>query len=385
MRRDYLLLLSARLVRAFGFGLGTVILGLHLERKGLAAAQIGAALAIGLGAGALSGLVAAPLSRRLGRRPVLALTGVLMLMTGVDLAFAHSPWLLLPAGLTGMLGGAGLDVGPFLAVEQPMLAEAVDARARNLAFGRYSLVGALGGALGGLAAGGAADLNRSSLLFIVFGLAGLVTAVLSLLLSRAVEVATPPTTRLDLRGLSGLAALFGLDALGGGFVANAVIAYWLHARFGAPSSVLGPSFAAIGLLQAAGYELSGRLASRVGLVNTMVFTHLPSNLLLLAIPLSPTLAWAIGLLLCRFAISQMDVPARQAYVVSIVAPAHRAGALATTGAVRGLGLVAGPFLAGLAIQAAQFGLPFYLGGGLKIAYDVALYVGFRSRRGEHEA
>ena len=185
-----------------------------------------------------------------------------MLMTGVDLAFAQSPWLLLPAGLTGMLGGAGLDVGPFLAVEQPMLAEAVDARARNLAFGRYSLVGALGGALGGLAAGGAADLNRSSLLFIVFGLAGLVTAVLSLLLSRAVEVATPPTTRLDLRGLSGLAALFGLDALGGGFVANAVIAYWLHARFGAPSSVLGPSFAAIGLLQAAGYELSGRLASR---------------------------------------------------------------------------------------------------------------------------
>src|SRR5438309_1371556 len=283
MRRDYLLLLSARLVRAFGFGLGTVILGLHLERKGLAAAQIGAALAIGLGAGALSGLVAAPLSRRLGRRPVLALTGVLMLMTGLDLAFAQSPWLLLPAGLTG------------------------------------------------------------------------------------------------------LAALFGLDALGGGFVANAVIAYWLHARFGAPSSVLGPSFAAIGLLQAAGYELSGRLASRVGLVNTMVFTHLPSNLLLLAIPLSPTLAWAIGLLLCRFAISQMDVPARQAYVVSIVAPAHRAGALATTGAVRGLGLVAGPFLAGLAIQAAQFGLPFYLGGGLKIAYDVALYVGFRSRRGEHEA
>src|SRR5438270_7359673 len=112
MRRDYLLLLSARLVRAFGFGLGTVILGLHLERKGLAAAQIGAALAIGLGAGALSGLVAAPLSRRLGRRPVLALTGVLMLMTGVDLAFAHSPWLLLPAGLTGMLGGRGSTSAP---------------------------------------------------------------------------------------------------------------------------------------------------------------------------------------------------------------------------------------------------------------------------------
>ena len=193
-----------------------------------------------------------------------------------------------------------------------------------------------------------------------------------------------PPTRFELRPLAGLAALFGVDALGGGFIANAVIAYWLHARFGAGAQVLGPAFAGIGLVQAAAYELSGRLGNRIGLVNTMVFTHLPSNLFLLAVPLSPNLTWALVLLFLRFSTSQMDVPARQAYVVSIVPPAHRASAVATTSAVRGLGLAVGPYLSGLSIQAALFGIPFFAGGALKIAYDLGLYAGFRSRRAQHE-
>jgi len=381
---DYCLLLAGRVLRAFGFGFSAVLLGLHLERRGLPPAQIGLAVTVALLTAALSGLLAAGLSRRLGRRAVLAGIGVLMGATGFVLGLSADHLVLILAGATGMLGAAGLDVGPFLAVEQPMLAESVPARGRNLAFARYSLSGALAGAAGGLAATFATDLSRSALLYLLYGGLGLATAALPLLLSGRVEAVPAPPTRFELRPLAGLAALFGVDALGGGFIANAVIAYWLHARFGAGAQVLGPAFAGIGLVQAAAYELSGRLGNRIGLVNTMVFTHLPSNLFLLAVPLSPNLTWALVLLFLRFSTSQMDVPARQAYVVSIVPPAHRASAVATTSAVRGLGLAVGPYLSGLSIQAALFGIPFFAGGALKIAYDLGLYAGFRSRRAQHE-
>src|SRR5207245_2571082 len=237
---------------------------------------IGLALGIGLAAASLSGLASAWAAARWGRRPVLAAAGILMALTGLDLALASQPLLLVLAGLTGMLGAASVDLGPFASVEQ-----------------------------------------------------------------------------------AGLAARSALDALGGVFVVNAVIAYWLHARFGVGASLLGPVFAAVAVLQSLSYEVSARLANRIGLINTMVFTHLPSNILLLLVPFSPTLSWAIALLLARFVLSQMDVPARQAYVVSIVPPAERAGAVATTGAVRGVAQSFGPAVAGAASGAAAFGIPFF--------------------------
>jgi MFS family permease len=381
---DYRLLLFGRVLRAFGFGSSAVLLGLHLERHGLKPAEIGLCLTIGLLAAALSGLAAASLSRRLGRRAVLGLVGLLMGVTGLLLFAAPGHLLLVLSGSTGMLGAAGLDLGPFLAIEQPMLAESVAPQRRNLAFARYSLSGALAGAAGGLATSFATDVRLSGLFFLLYAVIGLATAGLPLLLSARVEAAPVESVRFEPRPILGLAALFGLDALGGGFIANAVIAYWLHVRFGAGAEVLGPAFAAIGLLQAAAYELSGRLADRIGLINTMVFTHLPSNLILLLVPFSPNLTWALALLLLRFSMSQMDVPARQAYIVSIVPAEHRASAVATTSAIRGLGQAAGPLLSGLAIQAALFGLPFLAAGGLKIAYDLALFTGFRRRPAEHE-
>jgi MFS family permease len=382
---DYPLLLTGRVLRAIGFGSSAVLLGIHLERHGLKPAEIGLCLTIGLLAAALSGLAAAALSRRFGRRPVLSLVGILMAVTGLVLFAAPGHLVLLLCGATGMLGAAGLDLGPFLAIEQPMLAESVAPERRNLAFARYSLSGAVAGAAGGLASSPATDVRLSGIFFLLYAAIGLLTAVLPFLLSSRVEAPPVVSARFEVRPIIGLAALLGLDALGGGFIANAVIAYWLHARFGAGSQVLGPAFAAIGLLQAAAYELSGRLANRVGLINTMVFTHLPSNVILLLVPFSPSLTWALVLLLLRFSMSQMDVPARQAYIVSIVPAEHRASAVATTSAIRGLGQAAGPLLSGLAIQAALFGLPFFAAGGLKIAYDVALYAGFRSRRAEHES
>ena len=307
-----------------------------------------------------------------------------MALTGLDLALATQPALLVAAGITGMLGAASVDLGPFASVEQAVLAETVSAAKRNVAFARYSLTGGLFNAAGGLAAALAASPDATRVFFLLYAGIGVATAALPLLLTEKVEVTAPAPAFGSFRPLAGLSALFALDSLGGGFVANAVIAYWLHVRFGADAAVLGPVFAGVAVLQTLSYEVSGRLSTRFGLINTMVFTHLPSNVLLLLVPFSPTLPSAIGLLLARFALSQMDVPARQAYVVSIVPPAQRAGAVAMTGAVRGVAQSFGAALAGVAIGAASFGLPFFAGGLLKIVYDAALFGGFRHRRAEHE-
>jgi hypothetical protein len=204
-----------------------------------------------------------------------------MAVTGLDLALANQPALLVVAGLTGMLGAASVDLGPFASVEQAVLAEAVTPSARNVAFGRYSLTAGLFNAAGGLAAALATGADGGTAFFLLYAAIGLVTAALPLLMSTRVEVHGRPVAFGSFRPLAGLAALFALDSLGGGFVANAVIAYWLHVRFGADVQTLGPLFGAVAVLQALSYEASGRLGDRFGLINTMVFTNLPSNILLL--------------------------------------------------------------------------------------------------------
>jgi MFS family permease len=330
------------------------------------------------------------LAARVGRRKALAAVGLLMAITGLDLALANQPALLVLSGATGMLGAASVDLGPFAPLEQAALAEVVPPQRRNLAFGRYALSGGLFSAAGGLAAAFASATSGRTY-FLLYAAIGLVTAVLPLLMSGAVEVELrgPAFGALRspemLRVLTGLSALFALDSFAGGFVANAVLSYWLHVRFGVGPPLLGPVFAVVAFLQAISYEVSGRLSGRIGLVNTMVFTHLPSNVLLLLVAFSPTLPWAVALLWLRFLLSQMDVPARQAYVVSILRPADRAAAVAVTGAVRGVAQAFGPPLAGVAIAAGAFRLPFLAGGGLKIVYDLALFAAFRGRRAEHEA
>jgi len=388
MNRDRALLLGARGLRAFGFGFSAVLVGLLLESRGLSPALIGLTLGIGLAASSLTGLAAVALTAAVGRRWTLSVIGLLMALTGADLALATQPALLVLAGVTGMLGAASVDLGPFAPIEQAALTEVVPPGGRNLAFGRYAMSGGLFNAAGGLAATAASGGGRS--FFFVYAALGLITAALPLAMSSRVESAMGASVlgvlknRATLSILVRLAALFALDSFAGGFVVNAVIAYWLHVRFGAGPQLLGPVFAGVALLQSVSYEISGRLSSRIGLINTMVFTHLPSNVLLLFVALSPSFGWAIALLFARFLLSQMDVPARQAYIVSIVPPADRGAAVAWTGAVRGVAQAFGPALAGIAIGAAAFGIPFYVGGGLKIVYDLALFAGFRTRRAEHE-
>ncbi len=388
---DRALLLAGRGLRAFGFGFAAVLVGVHLEQRGLSATAIGLTLGIGLAAASLSGLATTYLAARVGRRLSLSICGLLMSLTGLDLALATRDVWLVASGLTGMLGAASVDLGPFASVEQAALAESVSPLRRNIAFARYSLTAGLFNAAGGLAAGLASSPNGSRVFFLLYAAIGLITAGLPLFLTQSVESelhepAFGALRRPEVRRvLAGLSALFALDSFAGGFVTNAVISYWLHVRFGAGPALLGPIFAGVALLQAVSYEVSGRLSGRFGLINTMVFTHLPSNVLLLLVAFSPSLGWAVGFLFARFLLSQMDVPARQAYVVSIVPPADRAAAVALTGAARGVAQAFGPPIAGIAIGAAAFGLPFYAGGGLKIIYDVALYAAFRSRRADHES
>ncbi|HET9848600.1 MAG TPA: MFS transporter [Candidatus Dormibacteraeota bacterium] len=386
VNRDLALILGARLLRAWAFGMSAVLIGLHLERRGLSSTAIGLVLTIGLLSAAIGGVIGAALSSRIGRRRTLALAGGLMALAGLDLAVATSPLALALAAATGMLGAANVDFGAYASIEQAALAESVPPRSRNLAFARYSLTGGLAAALGALVAGGATSVERGQFLFAGYATAGALTSLLAVLLSPAAEspVGGTALSVTQVRSLAPLSALFALDGFGGGLVANSVIAFWLHVRFGAGANLLGPAFAVIALLQAASYEVSGRLANRIGLIRTMVFTHMPSNVLLALVPLAPSLPWAIGILFARFSLSQMDVPARQAFVVSIVPPSERAGAVAFTGLVRGLGQAAGPLISGAAIQSAALGLPFYLAGGLKLVYDGTLFLAFRQRRGEHE-
>ena len=380
---DRPLLLVTRGARAFGFGFSAVLIGLHLERNGLSAGAIGLTLGVGLAAASLSGLGSAAVAARFGRRRTLAIAGALMTLTGLDLALSHQPVLLVLAGITGMLGAASVDLGPFASVEQAVLAEATNADERNVAFARYSLSGGVFNAAGSLAAA-LSPSGDARPFFYLYAALGVITALLPLAMSARVEAEARAVPFGNIKPLLGLSALFTLDALGGGFIGNAVIAYWLHVRFGTNPNLLGPVFAVVAALQAVSYEVSGRLGNRIGLVNTMVFTHLPSNVLLLLVPFCTTFPLAVVVLWLRFALSQMDVPARQAYVVSIVPSAERAGAVAVTGAVRGVGQAVGAAFAGLAIGSAALGLPFFAGGGLKIVYDGLLYAGYRNRRASHE-
>jgi len=383
-RRDIAILFAVRFMRAVAFGFSSVLIGLYLRALGESSFQIGGVLAVGLAAAAVTGLLSANAQGKFGRRRTLAATGLLMAGCGIALVLATQFWVFIVAALTGMLGAAGTDTGPFLAVEQAVLTEATSATGRNRAFGRYSLTGSLAGSAGGLLAALGSDAVRIQRLYALYAAIGLATAILPLLLTPAIEGVAGGPVFGNLRPLLGLTALFGIDSFGSGLIVPSILAYWLHLKYGAGSEVLGPTFAAMQLLGAAAFELAGRLADRVGLINTMVFTHLPSNLMLILFPFLPNLWLAIAFLTLWSSAQSMDVPARQAYVVSIVKPHERSGAVAVTGLARGIAAATGPAITGAAIQTAALGTPFVIAGVTKALYDLALYFKYRTRPAEHE-
>jgi MFS family permease len=387
VERDLRLILAVQALRAFAYGFGSVILGTVLGASGLSSLQVGLVFTAMLAGMALSSVVVGLLGDRAGRRRTYVVLLVLMGVTGAVFALTRFVPLLLLAALTGTLSTDPNESGPITSLEQAMMAGAPrDMRSR--VFGRYNAVAYLSGAVGALAAGGSAAFRGTSATtadqraLLVFVPIAIACAALGSRLSTAAETARPegaerraPLDRsrpIVLR----LAALFGLDSFAGGFVVQTFLVYWFERRFGASPQAMGITFFAAGLLQAVSSVVAGRLATRLGLLNTMVFTHLPSNVLLIMVPLMPNLTLAIAVLLLRFALSQMDVPARQAYVVTMVEPEERTAASAFTNTARYVTRPAGPLIGG-ALMRFAIGAPFVVAGGLKIVYDLLLFATFR--------
>jgi MFS family permease len=399
---DARLLFATRIARMFGYGLLSVVLVLYLVALGVDGFAIGAILTLTLVGDAVISLWLTTHADRLGRRRILIAGAALMLLAGVVFAIARDPWILLLAATIGVISPSGNEVGPFLAVEQASLSQTLPDRERTRVFGWYALAGSLATAAGALAAGfiaqilqgsGAAEVDSYRAIVIGYALIGIGLAALFWRLSPAIEVPaateTSIATRLGLHKSRGivlrLAALFGLDAFAGGFVMQSLIAYWFHQRFGADPAALGAIFFGANVLAGFSALAAARIAARIGLINTMVFTHLPSNVLLILVPLMPNLELAVGVLLARFAISQMDVPTRQSYTIAVVEPDERSAAAGVTGIARSLGAAVSPSLATPLLQSVPLaGLPFIIGGGLKIVYDLLVLRAFSAVRPPEE-
>jgi MFS family permease len=381
----------------FGYGSLAVILVLYLAAAGYDGGAIGILLSLTLVGDTFVSLWLTTHADRIGRRRTLLVGAALMVAAGVVFASQTAFVVLLIAATLGVLSPSGNEVGPFLAVEQASLTQVTDAKRRTSIFAWYNLTGSIATAVGALVTGVAvgflrggmsmSELDADRLILLLYAIVGLGLVPVFLAVSSGVEV--PPVDmsiarRLGLGPSRGivlrLAALFSIDAFAGGFVIQSLIAFWFYTRFGVPEPVLGAIFFAANILAAVSALAAASIARRIGLINTMVFTHLPSNVLLILVPLMPNLPLAILVLLARFSISQMDVPTRQSYTIAVVQPDERSAAAGVTGVARTTGAAISPLIAApLMSTAALAGLPFVIAGGLKIVYDLVLYRAFKSR------
>jgi MFS family permease len=397
--RDGRLLFTTRVLRMFGYGFLAVVLVLYLAALGLDSLTIGIVLTLTLVGDTLISLWLTTRADRLGRRRVLIAGSLLMVGAGV--VFSLTSWvpLLILAATIGVISPTGNEVGPFLAVEQAALSESIHDARRTPTFAWYNLAGYVATAVGALSAGlvgqallgaGLARVDAYRAIVIAYAGVGLVMAAVFSRIGAAVEARSGPAAedgirrRLGLGRSKGIVArlsvLFALDSFGGGFVPQSLMAYWFHLKFGVEPAVLGGIFFGANLLAAVSSLSASRIAGRIGLINTMVFTHLPSNVLLILVPLMPNVELAIVVLLLRYTLSQMDVPTRQSYVMAVVDPDERSAAAGVTGIARTTGAAISPALSTpLVASAGLASLPFFLAGGLKIVYDLALWRAFSAR------
>lgn len=395
---DGYLLFSTRLVRMFAYGFLSVVLVLYLVKLGLNEGLIGLMLSLALIGDAAISLWLTTNADRFGRRRILIVGAGLMLFAAVLFALTDNVVLLLIAAVIGVISPSGYEVGPFLAVEQAALSQIIPDERRTSVFAWYNLVGSFATATGALGGGifsqslqqvGISPINSYRAVVIGYGAIGLLLAALFTRLSPLVETAIshslPAGYHLGLHRSRGvvlkLSALFGLDAFAGGFVVQSLVAYWFHVRFGVEPATLGGVFFGANILAGISALATAWVAARIGLINTMVFTHLPSNFLLMLVPLMPNLWLATLVLFVRFSISQMDVPPRQSYTMAVVAHDERSAAAGVTGIARSIGAAISPGLAGAFLSSPTlFGAPFFVAGSLKVFYDLLLYRSFAAAR-----
>jgi MFS family permease len=394
-RNDIALLFATRIIRLFAYGGLSVVLALFLHERGWSGGGIGVLFTLTLAGDAGMTLWITTVADRLGRRRMLLAGAGLMVLAGAVFAFTGSPVLLAAAAIVGVISPSGNEIGPFLSIEQAALSQLLPAERRVGWFAWYNLAGSIATALGALFAGagsrmlqleGATALQSYRTIVLLYAAGGMVLALLFLRLGPEIEAAPPAHSGRRVLGLHAskgivfrLSGLFALDAFAGGFVVQSMVAYWFHVRFGADEGVLGAVFFGANILAGLSALLAAKIASRIGLINTMVFTHLPSNILLCLVPFMPGLASAVAVLLVRFSISQMDVPTRQAYTMAVVQPDERAAASGVTNIARSVGAAASPAIAGLMLAVPSLlSAPFLVAGVLKIVYDLMLYRSFKA-------
>lgn len=389
---DLRLLFASRLLRMFAYGMLGVVLVLFLEERGLDAARIGLLLSLTLLGDVAISLWLTTRADRWGRRRTLVAGAALMALGGAGMVATENFLLLTLAATLGVISPTGSEVGPFQSVEQACLAQETTDAGRTRLFAWYNLAGYAASAVGALVCGALVRVAGGyGAVFLAYALCGAGLAVLALQLSSLAEAparaARPALLGLhESRGLVlRLSALFALDSFGGGFVLQSFVAWWLHQRFDASLGTLGAVFFVTNLLSGLSGLAAVPLASRFGLVNTMVWTHLPSNVLLMLVPLMPTLPLALMVLFARHLLSQMDVPTRSSYVNAVVPPGERAAANGVTGTAKQLGAALGPLAAGPLLGAAlATAAPFFAAGALKSIYDLLLWRAFRKTKPPEE-
>ena len=373
---------------------------IYLASLGLNEKQIGLLFTLTLIGDTVISLWLTTAADRAGRRRMLIAGSLLMVFAGVLFSVTENFLLLLVAATVGVISPSGYEVGPFLSIEQAALSQVVPNEQRTQVFAWYNLLGSFATAIGSLFGGGltqslqnlgVSTLGSYRVIIIAYGAGGVMLGILFSRLSRRIEVSHPSERPGSSEGgkpflglhkskriVFRLSALFSLDAFAGGFVLQSIVAYWFHVRFHLQPAALGAIFFGANVLAGLSSLAAARVASRIGLVKTMVFTHIPSNILLMLVPVMPTLPLAVVVLLLRFSISQMDVPTRQSYTMAVVSPDERSAAAGITGIARTTGASLSPVITGpLLAQSSLLSLPFFLSGGLKIVYDFLLYRSFQ--------
>ena len=397
LSNDGKIILAARVTRTFAYGFLSIVLAIYLKLIGFNDILIGLVLAATLVNSVIFTLLASFYADRLGRRKMLIIYAALMSISGSIFLATDNYVALVAAALIGTINVTGSETGAFLSIEQALLPQTVnDARKRNTVFALYNMMGTFAMSAGILLSGlpailqqqfGLSQIEAIKSLFILYSILGIIVLAIYFMLSKKIELATGEITKPLTQVLSPktkkivgkLSGLFAVDSFAGGFVIQSIVSFWFFTKFGVDLTTLSYIFSIAGVLTAFSFLAAARIADRIGLINTMVFTHIPSNILLILVGFAPTLPLAIAFYLGRMALSQMDVPTRQSYIVSVVKEEERTASAGITNISRNTAQAVSPSLTGYILQALPLlSAPFVLGGMLKIVYDIALYVNFRN-------
>jgi len=392
--RDGKLLLGARVVRTFSYGFLSVILAIYLKLVGFDDILVGIVLTATLVNSVFFNLLSSAYADKIGRKNILIIYAALMIASSVIFFVTSNYIALVIAALVGTINVTGSEVGAFLSLEQAMLTQTVsDIKKRNSIFAIYNAVGTFAMSAGVLLSGLPAILQNYGFdkigaiksLFLIYAACAVVVLVIYLMLSKNIEVKENLKSGMSMKNISPksksiilkMSSLFAVDSFGGGFVIQSIVSFWFYTKFGADLSSLSYIFAVAGVLTAISYIASSKIASKIGLVNTMVFTHIPSNVLLILLAFAPSLSIAVSLFFARMSLSQMDVPTRQSYIMGVVSENERIHAAVYTNTSRNISQAISPSITGIIIQTLSLSAPFVVGGVLKIVYDVGIFFSFR--------